>query len=287
MPSTKPKDQVEYCEKLSLRGAVDLAIIVAHREDTSPLENALHSEGFNVCVVRGPYTTKQLQFCSQMKCLVNHSNAWSIAASLSRGALIVEADFVPVKGMGSFPVPAPYEKPDDSLGYAYSVAPQVWDSVRLGLCRGHAGGMVALFVPSRVAQLMLEFFREEVARNPEGSYSPWDSKIGYWLKQRGVESYIPLRHYGEHGGIPNPEHAKAGLGRPHQADVLAGQLLFLPAYARGSQFRYRVLRVRALSWGLIRLVCGRLAAPYDLRRSKSTRLLKFLTLRFLPGLYIA
>jgi hypothetical protein len=135
--------------------------------------------------------------------------------------------------------------------------------------------MVALLIPPKVAELLLVFCREELQRNPRGLYSPFDSQVGYWLKDRGVQSYIPYRHYGEHGGVGNPEHARAGLGRAHRADVLQGRLAFTPLYAAGSALRYWRTRMRARLWGALRLLGGRFLAWHDLVRSDRPPLLRF------------
>jgi hypothetical protein len=256
-------------------------VIVAYKEDTASLRKALLAEGFCVDEVRGPYTSEQLKFCGIMRCLVNHANAWRIAAERGRPTIIVEADFVPVKSFGDLPAPVPAGKLDNSLAYLYSVGPQIWDLAGINVARGHGGGTVALLIPPRVALMLLQFFDEELKANPLGKYSPFDTKIGYWLMNKGVESYIPYRHYGEHGGIGNPEHAAAGLGRPHQADALQGRLAFLPMYAKGSALRFWKSRIRARLWGVLRLLCGRFLAWHDFKRSDRLPMIRFAVGRLL------
>src|SRR5262249_14639415 len=92
---------------------------------------------------------------------------------------------------------------------------------------------------------------------------------------RGVESFIPYRHYGEHGGIGNPEHIAASLGRPHQADALQGRLAFLPMYAKGSVLRFWKIRIRARLWGALRLLSGRFPARQDFIRSNRMQMIRF------------
>jgi hypothetical protein len=258
-----------------LRAVCSGVVIVAHNEDTTELRSTLRAQGFCVDEVRGPYTPEQLRYSAIMRCLVNHANAWRIAAQRNRPTIVVEADFVPVSEFADLPVPVPPEKWNDSLAYLYSVGPQLWDLAEGGVARGHAGGMVALWIPPKVASALLEFFGEEVETVPPGAYSPFDSKVGFWLNARGIECYIPYRHYGEHGGIGNPEHAVAGLGRPHQADALQGSLTFLPMYARGSRLRYLKTRARARIWGVLRLLCGRTLAWRDLRRAAPMSMVRF------------
>jgi hypothetical protein len=264
-----------------LRSASSGVLIVAHNEDTTVLQSTLISEGFRVDEVRGPYTPEQLRFSAIMRCLVNHANAWRIAARRDKPTIVVEADFVPVKGFGALPVPVPVERQDSCLGYLYAVGPEIWDLASANVARGHGGSTVALWIPPRVAYLLLQFFDEEVRTVPLGAYSPFDTKIGYWLMARGIESYIPYRHYGEHGGLANPEHAKAGLGRPHRADVLAGKLAFLPTYARGQLVKFWQVRTRARIWGVLRLICGRYLAWHDFRRAEPWwRMIRFAVGRF-------
>ena len=197
------------------------------------------------------------------------------------GRRFVEADFVPVKGIGGLPAPVPADTSSNSLVYLYSVGPQVWDLAGTNVARGHGGGTVALLIPPKVALLLLQFFDEELKANPLGEYSPFDTKIGYWLKDRGVESFIPYRHYGEHGGIGNPEHVAASLVRPHNADVLQGRLAFLPTYARGSVLRFWRTRIRARLWGVLRLLCGRFLGWYDFKRSDRLQMIRFAVGRLL------
>ncbi len=209
------------------------SIIVAHKEDTSSLEMSLRQEGFAVQVIRKEYSQRELGFSAIIRCLITHSCAWKVAAQRDTPTVIMEADFVPSRGFGSMPVPVPESRIHNSVGYLYACGPQIWDIEDHRYARGHAGAMVALLIPPMVARALLEFFDEQMGNNPAGEYVPWDARVGYWLKERGMQSYIPYRQYGEHGGIQNPEHRVAGLGRQHRADVLDGDLCFMPAYAQG------------------------------------------------------
>jgi hypothetical protein len=245
------------------------AIIIAHDEDTSPLRDALEGEGLSVEEVRGPYTAEQLTYSAARRCLVNHANAWRIAVNRDRPTIIVEADFVPVKGFADLPAPVPLDRSDTSMAYLYACGPQVWDLVTPG-----------------VARLLLQFYEEQGNTDSTGAYSMWDTSIGYWLKDRGVESYIPYRHYGEHGGTWNPEHGAAGMRRAHRADALHGQLAFMPFYANGSMVRYWKTRMWARAWGVLRLLTGRFLAWHDLARSEPLPMARFAVGRLLiedPG----
>jgi hypothetical protein len=247
---------------------------VAHHEDTSLLSTALCNQGFELDEVRGPYSAQQQRWSSAMRCLANHANAWQLCASRNEPAIVVEADFVPVRNFGDLPLPAPPAKFRNCLPYLYACGPEIWD-LDGPVARGHAGAMVALVIWPEVARLLLEFFDEQVRDNPQGLYCAWDAQLGYWLKQRGVESYLPYRQYGEHGGIGNSEHNGSGLGRSHRADALKNGLEFVPAYARGSQWRFRFVRIQARLWGWLRLATGRLLAWHDFNRSDRAGMLRF------------
>ena len=258
-----------------LREAASVVVIVAHNEDTATLRMAFEAEGFSVHEVRGPYTREQLGFTGVMQALVNHAHAWRIAAGRDRPTIVVEPDFVPVEGMGGLPAPVPPGSVGNSLVYLYATGPEIWDLASPNLARGHFGGAVALLIPPKVAELLLQYFEETVQANTLGKYSPWDSGMGYWLNARGVESYIPYRQYGEHGGIGNPEHARFGSARAPRADALQGRLAFMPIYARGSVGRYRTTRTWARAWGVLRLLSGRALAWHDFLRSDRPRMLRF------------
>lgn len=265
--SQRGSDAHESVSAKTLLLASSGVVIVAYKEDTAPLRTALVAEGFSVDEVRGPYTTEQMGYSAVMQALVNHANAWRIAARRELPTIVVEPDFVPVIGFGELPVPVPSGKCGDSVAYLYSVGPEVWDLAGADIARAHGGGAVALLIPPKVASLLLQFFDEEVKVSAAGEYRPWDSGMGYWLLERGIESYIPYRHYGEHGGIGNPEHARFGLGRAHRADALHGRLAFLPTYAKGSATRLWGTRIGARLWGAGRLLCGRFLRWHDFRRS--------------------
>lgn len=249
-------------------------IIIAHNEDISLLSAALRKQGFEIDELRGPYSDEQKRYSSAMRCLVNHAHAWGIAARRNEPSIVVEADFVPVRGFGKLPIPAPAGKFRNCLPYLYACGPEIWE-LDGPVARGHAGATVALVIWPEVGRLLLEFFHEQVRENPTGLYSPWDTKLGYWLKNNGIESYLPYRQYGEHGGIANSEHKSAGLGRSHRADALKNGLEFLPSYAAGSQLAFLAVRIQARLWGWLRLMAGRLLAWHDFTRSNRSEMIRF------------
>src|SRR5271169_630196 len=73
-------------------------LIIAHNEDTTRLERAFNREGLKCHVFRGPYTDEQRTFSAQIRCLINHANAWRYGAYAKHPIIVVEADFVPCRG---------------------------------------------------------------------------------------------------------------------------------------------------------------------------------------------
>lgn len=240
--------------------------IVRHNEDVSALYSTLESEGFCVHEVRGPYDPGMVGWSANTLCMVNHRNAWRRIVEGGVLAIVVEADFVPVRGFGNLPLPFDRRQGRDALGYLYAVGPQLWDLE--GGLRGHAGGGVAYAVDARVARLLIRFAEEEILSASPERYMGWDSRLGYWLNREGAQTFLPYRNYGEHGGVSNPEHRQAGLRPHHRADLLAGPLAFLPTYAKGSRLRFWGVRLRGRTWGLLRLLAGRYLSWHDLRRSQ-------------------
>src|SRR5262249_14656029 len=135
--------------------------------------------------------------------------------------------------------------------------------------RGHAAPLVCYAINGTVASLMLKFFEDEMERYDFSTYFSFDAHLQWYVMGLGGEAYIPMRHYGEHGGFPNPEHASLGLQRyqgRHWADNLMGPLHFLPPYANGSYFSFLRVRLLAHLQGLARLLTGRWFARTDAYR---------------------
>ncbi len=238
--------------------------IVAHREDIRPLESELQAQGFEVEVVRGPYTDEQQGYCAQIRCLVNHANAWRRVVGEDGACIVVEADFVPVRNFGSLPSALP-DRPDDTLvgmAWLYSGSATLYGIDQNGFPFGNAGTLVAYQLTPRVATLLLDFFVQDMAVPQPGDYRPFDTYLGVYLRrQRRCRNYLPVYQYGEHGGIANKEHGTQHARGWHEADVLFGPLSFLPLYARGSRLRYRAHRLRGYLWGWMRLVRLRFYNP--------------------------
>ena len=119
-------------------------------------------------------------------------------------------------------------------------------------------------INSDVAKIFLRFFDYQMAQyNPKRLYT-FDAHLQWWAMGQGAEAYIPLRHYGEHGGNPQPEHRIFGVrlvgerrGGVHRADNLQGPLAFLPQYANGKRISFISQRTIARGYGWARLLCGR------------------------------
>jgi hypothetical protein len=255
--------------------AISRSLIVCFRENVGPLEAALASAGLHPQVLRASYTSTELTFPAATRCLLSHRRAWQIAAASRGYTLICEADFVPCKTLGDLPVFWPTENPV-AWGYLYQGSPRLL--AILGphrYLRGHCAPMVAYVVNSQVAECLLRFFEREIEEFGTQTYFTWDAHVPWWLMGEGAEAYIPLKHYGEHGGLPNPEHARSGVvtrAGHHRADNLAGPLAFLPQYARGSWLAYRRERAVARAMGWARLCTGRWISYTDAypRSLKST-----------------
>ena len=129
----------------------------------------------------------------------------------------------------------------------------------------------------------MKFADNEVKRSG-GEYVPWDTYLSHQLRRvMDVPTYVPFKQLGEHAGLPNPEHKKYKIRNWHQADILLGPLAFIPAYARGSVLRYRLIRLRATIRGLLRIVLGKYIEPPSFRNSDQKRMIiKFTLSRWLP-----
>ena len=257
----------------ALRDCVARACILAWREDTSALERALAEEGFRVEVLRPTYTDREMGFSRVARCLLNHRGAWARCAAQDGLWMVVEADFVPCRGLGSLPLPFPPELRNRAWAWLYAGGPRLYEWWPGGYLRGHACTMVAGVMGPEIAQALVAFADAELARHGPEMLSPWDTYLQFELRKKGKLSFFPARQYGEHGGIPNPEHALAGMGMKgsHQADVLWGPLHFLPPYARGSRLRYGGYRLRAKLLGAARLLAGRFIEPGTLRNVPDPR----------------
>ena len=243
---------------------------------------ALQCEEFQAETIRIPFETDSTIYTPTLDVLRTHMHAWKKCIAMNEPALVVEADFVPVVGLSQHELPFDLDKAERSLGYLYACGPRMYDLDGSGYARGHAGGAVAYTICPATASLLFEFGTEVLASSHPANYTPWDTQMGFYLKERGVQSFIPYRMLGEHGGKANPEHAAAGLARTHRADTLAAGLHFLPAYSNGSSIRFRLIRAYAKFYGLARLLAGKFLAGHDfIRADNKMQLLKYVLGRHL------
>ncbi|MCT7957962.1 LPS biosynthesis glycosyltransferase [Laspinema palackyanum] len=269
-----------------LGARIGKVLIIAYKESTDLLEKTLREEGLTAEVVRQEENPAMQDFSPSYRCLLNHRSAWEKALKEPKPTLIVEADFVPVRGFGKLPLSYPGDR-TEALGIAwlYTCAPQIYSVSQDGYAQGFSTAMVAYIITNHSAEYLIQL--AERIKNEMGpkNYSAWDSKIDAFLRQHKFKNYVPFRNYGEHGGRPNPEHSKHQLSSTHRADVLYGKLAFLPLYAceaREGTVKLLEVRLKARLKGIGRLVMGRYIRLAILKKSSVPgRLLSFAIRRHL------
>ncbi|NER78464.1 MAG: LPS biosynthesis glycosyltransferase [Leptolyngbya sp. SIO1D8] len=230
MTNTQPVTAIQPSQRLV--DHIGQGFIIACQEDTTALEVALRHSGVTCEVLRQQVRPEQADYSRSFLCLLNHRRAWERASCASMPTLIVEADFVPVTNFGKLPVSFAPDNSNLGIAWLYTCAPQVYRIVQGGYATGYSTSMVAYVVSPRSAQFLIQV-AEQVAQNPgPREYTPWDSGLDYSLRDHGFTNYVPFRNYGEHGGLPNPEHRQNELSTTHRADVLYGSLSFQPFYAQ-------------------------------------------------------
>lgn len=257
---------------------VSRVLIVAYKESTIQLEQVLSAEGFESELLRQEDRPEYQEYASIYRCMLNHSRAWAIAAQSATPTLILEADFVPVIGLGQLPFPFRPDQPDAGIAWLYTCAPQLYSVSQDGFAEGFSTGLVAYIITPSGAQVLLGFV-EEITQKYGTGYVNFDSKIDGFLRSRHFKNYIGFRNYGEHGGASNPEHRRHGMSGIHRADVLSGRLAFLPAYATADRWSHvGYLRARAIARlrGIGRFLRGRFLRIKIIRTSSvPLRLIRF------------
>ena len=258
--------------------SIGQTLILAYKEPTEPLETALTQAGCHCKVLRQTHQPGYTTYSRSFLCLLNHQQAWQLAAQSAQPTLIVEADFVPVLNFGQLPVPFDSQDKKFGLAWLYTCAAQAYSLTPAGYALGYSTSMVAYVLSPPAAQLLLQL-AAEVAQNPgPTAYTPWDSGIEYYLRDRGLNNYVPFRNYGEHGGKPNPEHQQNRLSKAHRADVLYGPLAFTPVYTAVEAN----VRLKARLKGIGRLLLGKyLRPPVFLSSDRPWPLLRFVLSRHL------
>lgn len=273
-------------QKLSknlLVDCIDKVFIIASKESTEKLESVLQKEGFTVEVQRQQPRPEYQNFSRSYLCLMNHRRAWEKAAKSDQLTLIMEADFVPVEGFGKLPLPFNPNQNNVGISWLYTCAPQIYHISSEGYADGFSVALVAYIVTPQSARYLIELAEETREKVGPTNYSTWDSSIDTFLRKRNLKNYIPWRNYGEHGGVPNPEHRQNNLSKSHRADVLYGKLSFMPLYAEGKQgrrWKFMLVRLQARLKGIARLATGRFLRPQVLQGSTTPgRMIKFATFR--------
>ncbi|MBE9012338.1 glycosyltransferase [Pseudanabaenaceae cyanobacterium LEGE 13415] len=262
-----------------LKAAIDKTLIIAYKESTTQLEEALTAEGFCCEVVRQQDKPEYQNFASSHRCLLNHRQAWEKAAQASHPTLIVESDFVPVVCIGHLPIPFNLEQKNVGVAWLYTCAPQLYSVTSEGFGEGFSSALVAYIVTPEGAKILCESFVEEITAKYGTGYHTFDSEIDHYLRRKGFKNYIPFRNYGEHGGKSNPEHRCNGMSGIHHADLLYGKLAFLPPFLMDHsypQLRYISTRLQARLKGMARLLLGKYLRPAIVHRSSTPlRLIRF------------
>jgi hypothetical protein len=262
------------------------SIVVCYREDVSQLKAVLSLENLNPSESRASYSNEELTYSRTYRCFLNHRSAWRQAARNDGYTLICESDFVPCRGLGDFPVFWPLGNPL-AYGYLYQGSSRLLHMSRDGYLRVHVCPTVAYVINAPVAELFLQFFEEEMERRLPQDYLTFESHLQWWAMGRGVDAYMPARHYGEHGGFPQPEHRAAGRVTRvvHRADNLNGRLAFMPQYARGSFSALVKARAHGRALGWARLLFGRWifqTDAYDISPADAIRMYLIGIRRLLP-----
>ena len=251
-------------KKKRLRDVIDKVIVVAYREDVTDLVSSFELEGFNVEISRPDYSAEEMTYSKNSRTFLNHRNVWKMALDSVSYTLICEADFVPCRGIGDFEVFWPIEK-SCAWGYLYQGSPRLLAlEGQRPFLRGHTAPLVSYVINRNVASLMLTFFEIEKEKHNFRSYFAFDAHLQWCVMGLGAEAFIPMHHYGEHGGVANPEHGRlASLPRDgnHHADNLMNSLHFLPPYANGSYLSYLRIRLSSHLLGFGRLLMGRWVSP--------------------------
>lgn len=250
--------------------------IVAYKESTDLLQQYFTESGFDCQVIRQQHQPEYKNYSQSYLVLLNHSAAWEIARQATKPTLIVEADFVPVINFSQLPLTFSPQQPNVGISWLYTCAPQVYSVSADGYAQGFSTSMVAYIITPQGANHLLEL-ADAIASDPGPTvYSSWDSQIDGFLRQKKLKNYLPLRNYGEHGGLPNREHHQHGLSKSHRADVLYGKLAFLPMYAANSRLKFILIRLKARIKGIARLFLGKFLRIAVIKGSSVPgRLIKF------------
>jgi hypothetical protein len=243
----------------TLGEVVAQSYVLAYRENVDSLVAALETEKFNPTVLRATYSEEEQTYSRVYRTLMNHHSAWQRASQHDGYTLICESDYVPCKGLASFPTFWPMNDPL-AWGYLYQGSPRLLSLVGSEkYLRVHCSPLVAYVVNRGVAKVLCGFLEAEMLGRSPRDYFSFDAHVQWWAMGHGCSAYMPMKHYGEHGGKANPEHSIQGIRRAgqHRADNLAAPLHFLPQYCEGSRLTYALARVKERLYGLARLATNK------------------------------
>ncbi|BAY18477.1 hypothetical protein NIES21_43240 [Anabaenopsis circularis NIES-21] len=256
---------------LQIADVIGQAFIIAYKEQTNLLESTLIKEGLQCEVLRQKHQPEYKNFSPSYLCLLNHLSAWKLAARETQPTLIVEADFVPVVGLGKLPLPFNPYQTNVGMCWLYTCASQIYSISADGYAEGSSVSTVAYIVTPQGADKLIKFAEELIQQSDPNAYSTWDTYLDNFLRHHHLKNYIPFRNYGEHGGLPNLEHSRHGLSKTHRADVLYNQLAFMPMYASKTgvdYFNFFLVRLQARIKGIARLLTGKFLRLPVLKRSR-------------------
>jgi hypothetical protein len=136
-----------------------------------------------------------------------------------------------------------------------------------------------------------DLFGERLARSPHANfvlsfgticqYFTFDAHLQWFVMGKGGEAFIPFRHYGENGGLPNKERLREGHLRfagEHHADNFMSKLHFRPQYASGSFWRFAYVRIKLRLLGIARLLSGRWIVATSVHTSSTAHRVRMLLL---------
>lgn len=243
-----------------LSDGIGKTFIIAYKENTEQLEFLLKKEGLDCQVMRQKHQPEYQEYSPSYLCLLNHKSVWEIAKNQSQPTLIIEADFVPVIGLGKLPFPFDQDQSDVGVCWIYTCAAQLYSVSPDGYGEGFSVSTVAYIVTPKAAECLRSLEAQKRENPGPKGYSSWDSELDNFLRKHNLKNYIAFRNYGEHGGRPNLEHHQRGLSKVHRADVLYGKLAFTPLYLQdeaNSNFKLQSSRFKARIKGLGRLLLGK------------------------------
>lgn len=250
---------------IRLNELVRHAVIIAGARDITQLEAALTAEGFQVVALHNKLSDAEKQYARIVRTLLGHQKAWMHCKAAGQAAIVVEDDFVPVRGMGSLPAPINPEQLDSAWAWLYCSAPRLRRVNAAFQGEGRCGAPVATIIAPALATHLVRFAEAQLAKIDRYKFWGWDGFVAKLMEAKGFVTYLPYRNYGEHGGLPNPEHRQRGFASSHYADVLWAPLHFLPEYAEGSRLRYLGYRALGALKGWARLLSGRYLSVDALR----------------------